>query len=233
MNIILTRPLIDSENLMAKFFSLGHKIIHLPTLKISSLNIDPINLDQFAAIVFTSANAIKYLKTEKQKNNIVCFCVGSITEKIARMNGFTNTISAGGTVNALKHLIINSKKIKKNKKIAYICGDNLSFDLDLDLISEGYKIEKIVNYSSEKILDINIQNKELIKNNPPHYIFVYSQRSAQSFIEIVKKYSLYPLMTGSTVMCISKKVASVFEKEKWQKIKIFNPGEELFSLKII
>ena len=66
-----------------------------------------------------------------------------------------------------------------------------------------------------------------------HYIFVYSQRSAQSFIEIVKKYSLYPLMTGSTVMCISKKVASVFEKEKWQKIKIFNPGEELFSLKII
>jgi uroporphyrinogen-III synthase len=205
----------------------------LPTLKISSLNIDPINLDQFAAIVFTSANAIKYLKTEKQKNNIVCFCVGSITEKIARMNGFTNTISAGGTVNALKHLIINSKKIKKNKKIAYICGDNLSFDLDLDLISEGYKIEKIVNYSSEKILDINIQNKELIKNNPPHYIFVYSQRSAQSFIEIVKKYSLYPLMTGSTVMCISKKVASVFEKEKWQKIKIFNPGEELFSLKII
>jgi|TARA_B100001758_G_C18362046_1_gene586350 uroporphyrinogen-III synthase len=218
---------------MAKFFSLGHKIIHLPTLKISSLNIDPINLDQFDAIVFTSANAIKYLKTEKQKNNIVCFCVGSITEKIARMNGFTNTISAGGTVNALKHLIINSKKIKKNKKIAYICGDNLSFDLDLDLISEGYKIEKIVNYSSEKILDINIQNKELIKNNPPHYIFVYSQRSAQSFIEIVKKYSLYPLMTGSTVMCISKKVASVFEKEKWQKIKIFNPGEELFSLKII
>ena len=40
-------------------------------------------------------------------------------------------------------------------------------------------------------------------------------------------------MTGSTVMCISKKVASVFEKEKWKKIKIFNPGEELFSLKII
>ena len=233
MNIILTRPLNDTENLMQELFNLGHKIIHLPTLKISSLNIDPINLDQFDAIVFTSANAIKYLKTEKQKNNIVCFCVGSITEKIARMNGFTNTISAGGTVNALKHLIINSKKIKKNKKIAYICGDNLSFDLDLDLISEGYKIEKIVNYSSEKILDINIQNKELIKNNPPHYIFVYSQRSAQSFIEIVKKYSLYPLMTGSTVMCISKKVASVFEKEKWQKIKIFNPGEELFSLKII
>ena len=34
MNILLTRPLIDAEDLMGKFFSLGHKIIHFPTLKI-------------------------------------------------------------------------------------------------------------------------------------------------------------------------------------------------------
>ena len=33
MNIIITRPLIDSEDLMGKLFSLGHKIIHVPTLK--------------------------------------------------------------------------------------------------------------------------------------------------------------------------------------------------------
>ena len=35
MNILITRPLIDSEDLMGKLFSLGHKIIHIPTLKIS------------------------------------------------------------------------------------------------------------------------------------------------------------------------------------------------------
>ena len=36
MNIIFTRPLIDTEDLMTNFFSSGHKIIHLPTLSISS-----------------------------------------------------------------------------------------------------------------------------------------------------------------------------------------------------
>ena len=36
MNILITRPLIDAEDLMGKIFSLGHKIIHIPTLKISS-----------------------------------------------------------------------------------------------------------------------------------------------------------------------------------------------------
>ena len=39
MNILITRPLIDAEDLMGKLFSLGHKIIHIPTLKISSAKI--------------------------------------------------------------------------------------------------------------------------------------------------------------------------------------------------
>ena len=37
MNILITRPLMDAEDLMEKFFAYGHKIIHLPTLKISTL----------------------------------------------------------------------------------------------------------------------------------------------------------------------------------------------------
>ena len=46
----------------------------------------------------------------------------------------------------------------------------------------------------------------------------------------VKKYSLYPLMTGSKVMCISKKVADIFTINNWKKVKVFNPGDELLQL---
>ena len=44
MNILITRPLIDSEDLMGKLFSLGHKIIHVPTLKISSAKLNQLIL---------------------------------------------------------------------------------------------------------------------------------------------------------------------------------------------
>ena len=37
-------------------------------------------------------------------------------------------------------------------------------------------------------------------------------------------------MTGSTVMCISKKVADIFKSYKWKKIEVFNPGEEVLKL---
>jgi uroporphyrinogen-III synthase len=230
MNILITRPLIDAEDLMGKFFSLGHKIIHIPTLKISSVKAEPIDMSQYNALIFTSANAIRNLKVTKDDKSKLCFCVGSITEKIARMAGYNNTISAGGTVNALKNLIVSSNQINAKSKIAYFCGDNISYDLDLELKREGLKTSKIINYTSEKITDLNEDNKKIISSHPPDIIFVYSAQSAVSFVEIVKKYFLYPLMTGSKVMCISKKVADIFTINNWKKVKIFNPGDELLQL---
>ena len=230
MNILITRPLIDIEDLMGKLFSLGHNIIHVPTLKISSAGLNPINPEKYNAFIFTSANAIRNLKLSKADSKKLCFCVGSITEKIVRQQGFVNTISAGGTVNALKNIIINSENLDKKKILAYVCGDNISSNLDQELLEEGFRIEKIINYTSKKIDVLNEDTNKLIKSHPPDIILIYSKRSAESFIELMKKYSLNGLMTGSRVMCISEKVLSVFKKAGWKKIETFEAGDELTKI---
>ena len=230
MNILTTRPLIENEDLMAKLFSLGHKIIHVPTLKISSAEVNPINPEKYNAFIFTSANAIRNLKLTKIDNTKLCFCVGSITEKIVRQKGYSNTISAGGTVNALKNIIINSENLDKKKFLAYVCGDNLTSNLDQELLEEGFQIEKIINYKSEKIEELSEDTNNLIKNHPPDIILVYSRRSAESFINLTKKYSLNALMTGSRVMCISEKVLTVFKKAGWKKLETFEAGNELIKI---
>ena len=232
MNILITRPLIDSEDLMGKLFSLGHKIVHIPTLKISAANVSSVDAKKYDAFIFTSANAIRNLKLDNQDTNKICFCVGSITEKIVRLKGYNNTISAGGTVNALKNIILNSDQIDKKKSIAYFCGDYISSNLDKELKNEGFQVDKIINYTSEKITELNEENNKIIKNHPPDIIFIYSQRSAESFIEIVKKYSLNGLMTGSRVLCISEKVLDVLKNSGWKKLEVFQPGEELEKLKV-
>ncbi len=230
MNIIITRPLIDSEDLMGKLFSLGHKIIHVPTLKISKVELDPIDPEKYDAFIFTSANAIRSLKLLKPDRNKLCFCVGSITEKIVRQQGYYNTISAGGTINALKNIIVNSGDLDKKKVLAYICGDNITSDLDLELQKDGFQIEKIINYTSEKINELNADTNNLINDHPPDIIFVYSKRSAESFIDLAKKYSLNGLMTGSRVMCISEKVINVFKEAGWKNLETFEAGDELIKI---
>ena len=229
MNILITRPLIDAEDLMGKLFSLGHKIIHIPTLQVKPVTNQKCDAKNYDAFIFTSANAIRNLKLLNEDKKKLCFCVGSITEKIVRQKGYSNTISAGGNVNALKNIILNSDFDKK-KKIAYFCGDYISTDLDLDLKREGYLIDKVINYYSEKIVDLNNENEKILNKHPPDIIFVYSKRSAESFVELVKKYTLNGLMTGSRVLCISEKVLNVFKQLGWKKLEVFEPGEEIIKL---
>ena len=229
MNILITRPLIDAEDLMGKLFSLGHKIIHIPTLQVKPVTNQKCDAKNYDAFIFTSANAIRNLKLLNDDKKKLCFCVGSITEKIVRQKGYSNTISAGGNVNALKNIILNSDFDKK-KKIAYFCGDYISTDLDLDLKREGYLVDKVINYSSEKIVDLNNENEKILNNHPPDIIFVYSKRSAESFVELVKKYTLNGLMTDSRVLCISEKVLNVFKQLGWKNLEVFEPGEEIIKL---
>ena len=81
-----------------------------------------------------------------------------------------------------------------------------------------------------KIVDLNNENEKILNNHPPDIIFVYSKRSAESFVELVKKYTLNGLMTGSRVLCISEKVLNVFKQLGWKKLEVFEPGEEIIKL---
>jgi len=210
------------------FFSSGHKVIHMPTLSITSANMKPINTKDYDGLIFTSTNAVRFLKLKNDDKNTLCFCVGNLTERSLRLKGFNNTVAASGTVNALKNIIINSEKNIKN--LAYLCGDVISYELDKELKQEGLKVSKIINYTSTKITSLNKENMNLIKKYPANITLIYSQRSAESFDEIIRKYSLAELMTRCTVMCISKKIEEFLKSKGWKKTEIFNPGEELIRI---
>ena len=94
MHILLTRPLNDCSDMILKFKSLGHQVSHLPLLNIKKMNYEEINFSDYGGIIFTSANAVKFLDLKMLDKNIICFCVGNITEKKARSVGFQNTIAA-------------------------------------------------------------------------------------------------------------------------------------------
>ena len=68
MHILLTRPLEDCSEMILKFQSLGHQVSHLPLINIEKVNYDKLNLSEFGGIIFTSANAVKYLNIEELKN---------------------------------------------------------------------------------------------------------------------------------------------------------------------
>ena len=229
MHILLTRPLDDCKDLILRFKSLGHKVSHLPVIKIENVNHDKVNFDEFGGIIFTSANAVKNLNTSNINKQINCFCVGSSTERAAKQNGFQNIYCADGNVNNLKEVILQNFDQKKDN-LLYVSGEIISSNLDKDLISEGYKVKRIINYLVAPIEEASDEFIRDLKSSIPDMVYVYSENSARNYLNLLKKYNLSDYWMDTNLMCLGEKTSSVLNEIKWKKIFLFNSGEEEFLL---
>ena len=229
MHILLTRPLEDCSEMIIKFKSLGHQVSHLPLLNIEKIDYDQINFSDYKGIIFTSANSVKYLDHKNIDKNLLCFCVGSATEKKARSAGFQNVIAAEGNVGNLKELILQNFD-QKDGQLIYISGETISVDLDRQLINEGYSVKRIVNYRTiyNQKFDDNFVRELMLKI--PDIVYIYSQNSASSFLNFIKINQSESLWMNTNLMCIGEKTSSILNEIKWKKIFLFNPGEEEFLL---
>ena len=229
MHILLTRPLDDCKELILRFKSLGHKVSHLPVIKIQNVNYDKVNINEFSGIIFTSANAIKNLNTSDINKKINCFCVGSSTENVAKQNGFQNIFCAEGNVNNLKEVILQNFD-NRSGNLLYVSGEIVSSNLDKDLISEGYKVRRIINYSVLPVEEIGEEFINNLKSSIPDMVYVYSENSAKNYLNLLKKYNLLDYWMNTNLMCLGEKTSSVLNEIKWKKIFLFNSGEEDFLL---
>ena len=229
MHILLTRPLEDSQELILRFQKLGHEISHMPLTKIEKKNHENINFSEYKGIIFTSSNSIKFLDIKLIDKKINCFCVGNQTEIKARSIGFLNVYSAEGNVRNLKELILQNYN-SSDGRLLYVSGEQISTNLDQELIAEGYSVKRIINYVSRPIENINETFIDKLKLKMPEIVFVYSPNSAINFLNIIKNYQLVDLWMNTNLMCLGEKTSSVLNEIKWKKIFLFSPGEEEFLL---
>ena len=229
MHILLTRPLEDCTEMIIKFKSLGHQVSHIPLLKIDKVDYEQINSLDFKGIIFTSANSIKFLDLKSIDKNLLCFCVGSATEKKARSVGFQNVIAAEGNVENLKELILQNFN-KKDGNLIYISGETVSVNLKHQLSKEGYNIKRVINYRTTHNQNFNDEFVKELKLKIPDMVYVYSQNSALSLLNFIKMYQFESLWMNTNLMCIGEKTSSILNEIKWKKIFLFNPGEEEFLL---
>jgi len=229
LHIVITRPKEDSLQLIERLIKLGHTVTHLPVIKVERLETKKINFQNYTAVIFTSANAVKFLNIDKFDSKIKCYCVGEATELTAKQAGFINTYSSEGTVDSLIELIIRTSETKSGK-LLYLSSEFISKDLDVDLINAGFSVDRVLNYTTLPIEEIDKTTLDFLKKKSLDVIFVYSSKSAKNLFHLINKYSLLNVVTQSNLMCISEKVLLVLKQIKWNKVFIFSPGEEEFLL---
>ena len=229
MHILLTRPIDDCIEMIKKFKSLGHEVSHLPLLNIEKVNHENFNFDSYDAFIFSSSNSIKFLDIKKINKDIKCFSVGPATERKIRALGFQNVIPAEGSVNSLIEIIQNNFDTSDGK-LLYISGETIAYELDKDLKSKGYNIDRLINYKTthNDFNDTNFINE--LKKKIPNIVYIYSENSAKSFLKFINNSGLKDEWMDTNLMCMGEKASTILNDIKWKKIFLFNPGEEEFLL---
>ena len=148
---------------------------------------------------------------------------------MAKQNGFQNIFCADGNVNNLKEVILQNFDQKKGN-LLYVSGEIISSNLDKDLISEGYKVKRKINYSVTPIEEASDEFIRDLKSSIPDMVYVYSENSARNYLNLLKKYNLSDYWMDTNLMCLGEKTSSVLNEIKWKKIFLFNSGEEEFLL---
>ena len=119
---------------------------------------------------------------------------------------------------------------KRSGNLLYVSGEIISSNLDKDLISEGYIVKRIINYSVLPTEEISEEFINELKSSIPDMVYVYSENSARNYLNLLKKYNLLDYWMNTNLMCLGEKTSSVLNEIKWKKIFLFNSGEEEFLL---
>ena len=173
------------------------KVLIFPLLKIEFLKTS-VNLKEADVLVFTSVYALEKLNPELQKFEKPVFAVGQRCDELLKKIGATNTFIFSN----VKHLLNGLKHYYRDKRprVFYLRGDEVSYDMNADLLKHDFNCEEHVVYKQER----NIQKKELAKilaRKNLEGIALFSEKSVDSLIKGAPSQSLDKIF-----FCFSKKI---------------------------
>ena len=88
----------------------------------------------------------------------------------------------------------------------------------------------MINYTVSSTQEIKEEFRAQLKTSIPDIIYVYSENSAKSLLNLLKKYDLLDSWMDTNLMCMGEKASAILNEIKWKKIFLFNSGEEEFLL---
>jgi len=231
MAILVTRPHPDNETTAANLRARGHEVLLAPVLKFEPVAVQDESEADYAAVIVTSANAIRAIAPQLPKLGILdlpLFAVGAHTADVARDAGFTEVIVAEGDAVALRKKVLQGardKVLKKKSTLLYLAGADLSRDLGGELGAEGFNV---VTQTTYRMVPVRHLPREVCEGFAAHGIAAvlhYSRRSARAFLEAARDEGVEISALAIPQCCLSEAVAGVLRDAGAQVLVAAAPDE--------
>jgi uroporphyrinogen-III synthase len=216
--LLMVRALDQATDFVAEL-DISNTVMFAPMVKIKPLNVkDPTPTAH--TLIFTSSNAVRLYACRTQKRDQNVLCVGSVTQKEAENAGFTVLKIFETAQNLISFF---ETQTTHQNQIIYPRAQIVSLDLVKELMAMGYVANDIILYQ-QTFLPLPQDAKILIESSSV-VLPVLSQEIAKR----VQAALICSKPDDLTIICISPKVAAIFDDITGVNIKI-SPKPDRASL---
>jgi uroporphyrinogen-III synthase len=219
MRVLVTRPGEDGTALAEILGARGIESIIEPLLTIKQIEGPALELGNVQALLLTSANGVRALARRTERRDIPVYAVGDATATTARSSGFVQVHSAAGNVETLVELVTEMLKPKAGP-LLHIAGSAVAGDLIALVEAAGFECTREVLY--EAVVERSLMSSTIaaIKDAHIDIVTLYSPRSAEIFVELVRKARLVRSCQNIIALCLSQAVADKISELHWQEVHI-------------
>jgi uroporphyrinogen-III synthase len=213
MRLLVTRPEPDALKLMAVLEEHGHEATVEPLLSVSFEDGDAFDLDGVQALIATSRNALRALKSRSlvaRARELPLFAVGRATAAEARALGFKMVVAGAGTADQLVAHIVSVADPSAGL-LLHLAGDALAGDLKGELEAHGFRVVQAVVYRMRAAQAFSDTTVEQLAMGEIEGVILMSPRTATIYARLMRKQGLLSVAPKLVHFCLSQSVAERLE----------------------
>jgi uroporphyrinogen-III synthase len=213
MRLLVTRPEPDALKLSGLLEDAGHEAVVEPLLSVSFEGGEAIDLDGAQALIATSRNALRALKSSPalaEARHLPLFAVGKATAAEARALGFETVVTGAGTAAELvAHMV--SVLDPAAGVLVHLAGNALAHDLAGELEAQGFRVRQPVVYRMIAATAFGEETVEALAMHEIDGVLLMSPRTAAIYARLVAKHGLTSVVRALPHFCLSAAVARQLE----------------------
>lgn len=207
VKVIITRAAPGQVQTARSIARQGHVPISAPMLQLYARDVSLPDLTDYAAILFTSANGVRFFAERVRDVDIlsgmVACCVGPATLEAAREAGFVSCENANGNAQDLAELI-KSNFSPVDGKLLHIANAAATGDLANTLRDSTYEVDFVALYAADPAREPLPDVAALLAGSDPVVLLVHSAKAAEAFKMLYK----LPPDAPHILVAVSKKAAA-------------------------
>jgi uroporphyrinogen-III synthase len=225
LRMLVTRPEPDAAATLSRLAALDIEGVAAPLMVRETLDISLPPPDGFAAIVLTSANAVRSLLDRKMLDHyrhLPVLAVGDRTAREATEVGFERVSSAAGTVKDLVNAVSLSGL---QGPLFYPTGRHQSTDLSKALAPAGVMVVTARLYDMVGVEQLPAPVLEQLGTPALEAVLIYSRRTAEIFVALTG--SLPPERRAALcALCLSEAAAEPLLEAHFNRINLADRPDE-------